>query len=154
MTSLSESPILVVCEDGDEYTTRFARLFGQELSFRRAGSLAEAMALVPAGARGLLLDLDFRRTDAKALVDEAGATHASLADGERHRLAGMQGILILRALRKSGVTLPAILFADLEDAGQVDYLTKTLAPLVVMPSSESLPTIAAEIRGMARSPTG
>jgi hypothetical protein len=141
-------PTLVVCEDGDEYTTRFARLLGQEIAFERATSYAEALRLLRAGALGLLLDLDFRRTPPAALVDETGATRGALADGERRRLADMQGILILRALRGAGIIAPAILFADLDEPGRADYLARTLAPLTILPSRESLPSIAKHIRAL------
>jgi len=142
-------PTLVVCEDGDEYTTRFTRLLGQEVVFERADAYAEAARLLRAGACGILLDLDFRRTRPVDLVDEAGATHPTLADSERRRLAEMQGILILRALRGAGIAAPAILFADLDEAGRADHLARTLAPLTILPSSESLPAIATHIRALA-----
>jgi len=141
-------PTLVVCEDGDEYTTRFARLLGQEIALARAGAYAEALHLVRAGALGILLDLDFRRTPPADLVDETGATHNELSDNERRRLAEMQGILILRALRGAGITAPAILFADLDEPGRADYLARSLAPLTILASSESLPSIAKHIRAL------
>jgi len=141
-------PTLVVCEDGDEYTTRFARLLGQEIAFERAGTYAEAARLLRGGALGILLDLDFRRTHSADLVDEKGVTHDALADSERRRLAEMQGILILRALRSAGILAPAILFADLDEPGRADYLARTLAPLTILPSSASLPAIAQHIRAL------
>lgn len=141
-------PTLVVCEDGDEYTTRFARLLGQEIAFERAGTYAEAARLLRAGALGILLDLDFRRTHSADLVDEKGAIHDALADSERRRLAEMQGILILRALRAAGMIAPAILFADLDEPGRADYLARTLAPLAILPSSASLPSITQHIRAL------
>jgi hypothetical protein len=142
-------PTLVVCEDGDEYTTRFARLLGHEVEFERAGTHAEASRLLAAGALGILLDLDFRRTNSVDLVDETGATRVGLSDGERRRLAEIQGILVLRALRGAGITAPAILFADLNEPSRGDYLVATLAPLAILPSSESLPAIAKHIRALA-----
>ena len=77
----------------------------------------------------MLLDLDFRRTPAERLVDEQGPAPAPLDAGTRARLAETQGILILRRLRAGGVTLPAVLFADLDDAEQRAFLERTLAPL-------------------------
>src|SRR5581483_12222103 len=98
----------VVCEDGAEYTERFRRFLGSQFRFVRAGHFAEALALAD-GAVALLLDLDFRRTQPALLVDERGESGA-------RSTADVQGILILRALRARGVTLPALLFADLDDA--------------------------------------
>lgn len=139
-------PALVVCEDGDEYTQRFRRFFGASFTFVRATDAGEARAAVAAGARGLLLDLDFRRTPPERLVDETGRTSATRALPESRRLSSVQGILVLRALRADGIELPALLFADLDDAGQVAHLERTLAPLTVVPSSVALPTIGDRLR--------
>ena len=105
-------------------------------------SFAEALPLA-AECGGLLLDLDFRRTDAALLVDEAGAPAPRSA-------AEVQGILILRALRSRGVKLPALLFADLDDAQRVARLAEELAPLEVVSSGEGLPGIARRLRAIAR----
>jgi aminoglycoside/choline kinase family phosphotransferase len=139
-------PMVVVCEDGDEYITRFRKLLGAEVVLAPAAGFAQAKRLLDEGAVAVLLDLDFRRTHASDLVDEHGQACASLADGERRHLAASQGILILRALRGSGATAPAILFADLDDGAQADYLLETLAPLAILSSREDLPSIARQIR--------
>jgi len=131
-------PTLVVCEDGSEYTERFQRFLGGEFQFVRAAHFAEALALAP-GALGLLLDLDFRRTDASLLVDESGAPAAKSA-------ADVQGILLLRALRSRGVRVPALLFADLDDAQRAARLEADLAPLQIVSSSEGLQLIAERLR--------
>ncbi len=140
----------LVIEDGREYIDRFTRLLGADFRFRflRAGHAAEARALLAADAvAGLLLDLDFRRTPVQHLVDDDG--HCGLSDHDRPRVAGVQGILIARALRRAGVTLPALLFADLEDPEQISFLQTDLAPLRVVPSSVGLQEIARLLGGMA-----
>jgi hypothetical protein len=137
----------VICEDGHEYSERFGRLLGARFSFVRAGDCAAARAAC-AGARGLLLDLDFRRTPAADLVDEAGRTSPTRPEGERRRLAAQQGILILRALRACGITLPALLFADLDDPAQAQFLEQSLGPLQVITSSAGLPTIVAALAAL------
>ena len=150
---MSASPtsgaVFVVCEDGREYTERFVRLFAG-FRFVRTASFGETLAATRAGAAGLLLDLDFRRTDPEALVDEAGATKPGRAEDERRRLCAVQGILILRALRAAGATLPALLFADLDDPAQVKLLATTLAPLTVVPSTAALPEVTRALAAMAR----
>jgi hypothetical protein len=151
LPAVTPRPRLVVCEDGTEYVDRFRRFLGDAFDFTPASDLAAALAAC-GGADGLLLDLDFRRTPPERLVDEAGATSATLDAGTRRRLAQSQGILILRALRARGVALPAILFADLDDAEQARFLERSLAPLVVAPSSIGLREIAALVRGWT--PTG
>ena len=98
-----------------EYLERFRRFLGDAFDFCPAHDFSEAHAAA-AGADGLLLDLDFRRTPPERLVDERGPAPAPLDAGTRARLAETQGILILRRLRAAGVALPAILFADLDDA--------------------------------------
>ncbi len=136
----------VVCEDGSEYTDRFTRFLGGQFRFVRAGHFAEALALAD-GAVALLLDLDFRRTQPALLVDERGESAARSA-------ADVQGILILRALRARGVTLPALLFADLDDAQRAARLEAELSPLSVVPSSEGLPRIAQLLRELVNRATG
>jgi hypothetical protein len=142
-------PTFVLCEDGHEYSERFGRLLGTRFAFVRTTDCATARAACGGGGVGILLDLDFRRTPADDLVDEAGATRAGRPEGERRRLSGIQGILILRALRAGGITLPALLFADLDDGGQVRFLEESLAPLQVVPSSAGLAEIAAALAGIA-----
>ena len=137
---MSAPPCFLVCEDGEEYTARFQRFLGAEFEFERVDHFAAALARAP-GARGLLLDLDFRRTPAALLVDETGALGPA-------RLAEVQGILLLRALRARGVRLPALLFADLDDPGRAARLEAELAPLTVVSSSEGLPRIAQRLRAM------
>ena len=136
----------VVCEDGSEYTERFTRFLGGQFRFVRAGHFAEALAMAE-GAVALLLDLDFRRTQPALLVDERGESAARSA-------AEVQGILILRALRGRGVRLPALLFADLDDAERTARLEAELSPLRVVPSSEGLPRIAQLLRELVKSATG
>jgi hypothetical protein len=138
-------PSFVVCEDGTEYIERFRRFLGDAFEFVPAHGLDDALAAV-GEADGLLLDLDFRRTPPERLVDERGDAPLALDEGTRRRLAESQGIFILRALRGRRVALPAVLFADLDDAQQSGFLERTLAPLVVAPSSTGLREVAALLR--------
>jgi hypothetical protein len=141
-------PRFVVCEDGTEYLDRFRRFLGDDFDFLPAQDFLAARAAA-AGADGLLLDLDFRRTPADRLVDEHGRAATELDEGTRRRLAESQGILILRQLRHASVKLPAILFADLDDAAQASYLVRTLAPLTIAASRLGLREVAALMRAAA-----
>src|SRR5260370_15659352 len=132
----------LVCEDGSEYTERFSRFLGAQFRFARAGSFAEALPLA-ARCRGILLDLDFRRTDPALLVDEKGAPAPASS-------AEVQGILILRALRSRGVALPALLFADLDDAERAARLEQALAPLAGVSYADRLSSIAQRLQAIAR----
>lgn len=134
-------PRYLVCEDGSEYTERFRRFLGAQFEFAQARNFAEALARAPA-CRGVLLDLDFRRTDPALLVDENGSPAPPSS-------AEVQGILILRALRSRGVTLPVLLFADLDDPQRVQRLEQELAPLTIISSSEGLPAIAQRLQAIA-----
>lgn len=140
-------PRWIVCEDGDEYLTRFQRFLGHEFEFAAAANLQDVLGLAP-GASGIVLDLDFRRAEPARLVDESGTAHPRLAAGERTRLAELQGVLILRALRRRGIALPALLCADLDDAAQARRLEAELAPLSVVPGSESVAGIGERLRGV------
>jgi hypothetical protein len=139
-------PLVVVCEDGHEYLERFSRFLGAALELVRADDLPSALAACARGPRALLFDLDFSRLPAERLIDEAGQAGPRPRD-ESRRLAQMQGILILRALRAAGVGAPALLFADLDDPTRVKFLEATLAPLSVVPSSEGMATIRARVLG-------
>jgi hypothetical protein len=139
-------PRWIVCEDGDEYLSRFRRFLGHEFEFVPAGDLQDVLRGA-AGAAGLLLDLDFRRADPARLVDESGTARARLAAGERRRLAEVQGVLILRALRARGVALPALLCADLDDPAQARRLEEELKPLAVVPGTEGVARIGERLRG-------
>jgi hypothetical protein len=130
----------LICEDGNEYANRFSRFLRGEFEFVAARSFAEASTFSH-GCSGLLFDLDFRRTARELYVDESGEPNP-------HGEAGVQGILILRALRSRGVRLPALLFADFDDDERVKRLENELQPLKVIPSSEGLPSIAKLLRAM------
>jgi hypothetical protein len=152
MTAAAPRPLrLIVCEDGSEYLDRFQRFLGGEFELLPAGDFAAALAAT-ARADGLLLDLDFRRTPPDRLVDERGPAPAALDAGSRRRLAETQGILILRLLRARGVALPALLFADLDDAQQARFLERTLAPLTLVSSRAGIVDVAALMRALRAAP--
>jgi len=143
-------PLFIVCEDGDEYTQRFARFLGREFRFLRVpdGRKAEAAARKQP-AVGLLVDLDFRRLASADLLGDAGVPARPPSSEERARWSAAQGILILQYLRGRGIRLPALLFADFDDREQAAYLEGTLAPLVVVASREGLAQTAARLRALA-----
>jgi hypothetical protein len=147
---MNAPPLFLVCEDGDEYIQRFQRFLGHEFRFLRTSSGAEAhAALAREPISGLLLDLDFRRLPASELLGEDGPSAGSAATEESARWSAMQGILILQHLRRQGIALAALLFADLDDAEQILYLERTLAPLSVVSSREGLAQLAARLRVMS-----
>jgi hypothetical protein len=146
---MTARPRFVVCEDGSEYLDRFTRFLGDDFAFVPALDF-EAAHVAAAGADGLLLDLDFRRTPPGRLVDERGAVAANIDDDRRRRLAETQGILILRQLRAAGVTLPAVLFADVDDSERARFLERTLAPLAIGSSHLGIREIEGLLRAALR----
>lgn len=142
---MTPKPRFLVCEDGREYLERFQRFLGASFELVPAPDFA-AVRAAAGGAAGILLDLDFRRTPPDRLVDGDGPASANLDPSARARLAETQGILILRRLRAEGVTLPALLFADIDDAAQARFLLETLAPLTILNSRVGLRDIAARMR--------
>jgi hypothetical protein len=143
-------PLFLVCEDGHEYLERFERFLHREFGFLRVASGRDAEAAVrTSGAVGLLVDLDFRRVPAADLLGEDGPPARPPSSEERTRWSATQGILIVQYLRKRGVALPALLFADLDDREQAAFLERTLAPLSVVSSREGLAQLAARLRAMA-----
>jgi hypothetical protein len=142
-------PLVLVCEDGDEYRERFVRFLGDEFEFLRVDDHASALAACARRPVALLFDMDFRRLPVDRLVDETGATRGGRGGEEGRRLTEMQGALILRALRAAGVVTPALLFVDLDDRARIDFLERTLAPLSVVPSAEGLGGLAARLRALS-----
>jgi hypothetical protein len=142
-------PVVIVCEDGEEYLVRFARFLGDEFTFVRVTDCAAALAACAGAPIGILCDMDFRRLAADRLVDEAGATAAGRTGEEVRRLTELQGALILRALRAAGVRIPALLFVDLDDPARICFLERTLAPLAVVSSREGLGGLAIRLRAWA-----
>ena len=139
---------MFVCEDGHEYHQRFTRFLGEELTWLRVDDCASALAACARGPIALVFDLDFGRLPPERLVDEAGQTAAQRTRDDIRRLAPMQGIFILRALRSAGVGVPALLCADLDDPARVRFLEKSLAPLTVVPSAAGLGEIARRLRAL------
>lgn len=144
-------PTFLVCEDGAEYLDRLERFLGGEFRFVRAASFAallDELGRAPGPPAGLLLDMDFRRTPVAWLIDEQGGAPRA---GEEERVAAVQGILILRALRGRGIGLPALLCTDIDDPAQLAHVEAELAPLSVVPSSEGVGRLAARLRALAGS---
>lgn len=132
----------IICEDGTEYSERFAR-FLPSFRYTRTTSARELFdVLALQETSGVLLDLDFRRTSASELIDEQGATAADRTPAETIRLTREQGILILRQLRLRGFATPVLLFADLDAPERVRFLKAQFRPLHLVASSEPIGDLA------------
>jgi hypothetical protein len=133
-------PRFLVCEDGDEYLERFNRFLGQEFRFiqsRDFETLNNHLELYQPIA-AILLDLDFRRTNLRQLVDESGEKVANVTREQLARFVSHQGVAILAAIRKRGIQTRVLLFADVDDPKQREYLERTFAPLELISSHVGL----------------
>ena len=147
-------PLFLVCEDGHEYSERFQRFLGRDFRFLRVPGGRQAEAAIERGSvAGLLVDLDFRRLPPSDLLGEDGPPARAPSPEEGARWSAAQGILILQYLRRRGISLPALLFADVDDPGQAAYLERTLAPLQIVSSREGLKQLGERLREMADSET-
>jgi hypothetical protein len=113
---MPELPLLLVIEDGDDYTA-FARLFLSE-QFRPvcAKSLREALPHCQE-ATAILLDLRFDLSPKENLIGDIAETAQKLFGGDATRalsyLKENQGIFILAELRKQQCKAPALIINDL-----------------------------------------
>jgi hypothetical protein len=113
---MPELPLLLVIEDGDDYTT-FAKLF---LSDRFqpvcAKSLRDALPHAKQ-AVAILLDLRFDLSPQEDLIGDIVEVSNKLFGGDANRalsyLKENQGILILAELRKQNCHAPALIINDL-----------------------------------------
>jgi len=143
------SPHWVICEDGAEYSDRFAR-FVPDFRYTRTTCARELFETLARGdVTGILLDLDFRRTVGPDLIDEQGETSVNRTPAEASRLAREQGILMLRQLRLRGFTTTVLLFADLDAPPRVHFLESQFAPLHVVASSDAIGDLALRMAAIA-----
>jgi hypothetical protein len=152
MTEQAPKPLFLVCEDGTEYLERFERYLSDALAFDACPDFATLVARLTTerDVRGILLDLDFRRTKPDALVDEYGATVSTQHPANIVQCASHQGLCIVSALRRRGLREPVLLFADIDDAGQREFLTRQFAPLELVPSHVGLSELRSRLLGHTR----
>lgn len=114
-----DPPIAVlVVEDGHEYTSNFTRFLGSSYRFERAGTGAEALALLPGDFRLAFLDMRFDRVPPQALLGDLAETANRFngdVDKARAHLESNQGTYILAAIRAAGFGLPVVLSYDFGD---------------------------------------
>jgi hypothetical protein len=139
-TPLTVLPRFLVCEDGHEYLERFERFLGSDFEFIQSRDLDSLLAQLAhrQPIAGILLDLDFRRTDKERLVNGDGRPIALLGKEECARLVANQGIAILASLRRRGFATPVLLFADIDEPQQREYLSQKFAPVELVSSHVGL----------------
>ncbi len=122
----------IICEDGREYIDRFVRLFphARFVHAADAEALDAALASEPS-ARGVILDLDFRRTPKARLI----------GDDHEDALAREQGLWLARRVRAARPALLIVLCADLT-GDRRDAVDKELAPCRILSSEAMLGELA------------
>lgn len=134
-------PVVLVVEDGHEYTTNLDRFLGEHFRFVRAGDGEAALAALPTEPfQAVFLDMRFDRAD--RLLGDLGALIRRFAGDEgraRRFLEDNQGTYVLAALRDAGCTLPAVFSYDFDGEprrfanlsrryGPLAYLNDTAGP--------------------------
>lgn len=134
-------PMVLVVEDGHEYTSALERFLGDEFGFVRAGDGAAALDALAAGSfDAVFLDMRFDRAS-RLLGDEVALVQRFAGDEQRARrfLEDNQGAYVLAALREAGFTLPAVFSYDFDGEprrfanlarrhGPLSYLNDTAGP--------------------------
>jgi hypothetical protein len=144
--------VVLVVEDGSEYTDLFSRFASSDLAFMRAGDGAEALALVAAGGVDILfLDMRFDRVEAARLMGDLAAT-AERFNGDpvraRQFLEENQGLYVLAALRDAGCVLPAVFWHDFDaEPRRWANLERRYAPVSYLRDNASAAEVLERLRG-------
>ena len=139
--STPTGPMVLVIEDGHEYTTNLERFLGGDFVFERAGEGATALERLSAGGVDVVfLDMKFDRAPL-LLGDEAALVRRFAGDAKRARrfLEDNQGTYVLAAVREAGFVQPAIFSYDFDGEprrfgnllsryGPLSYLTDSAGP--------------------------
>jgi hypothetical protein len=130
----------LVCEDGNEYLERFERFLGDDFNFLQARDFETSMRLLKRDQTvvAILMDLDFRRVPPEQLVDAEGRGIAKRTRAEVAEISANQGIYVLSSLRKNGIDIPVLLFADIDGVDQRKYLQTQFSPVEVVGSHVGL----------------
>ena len=146
------SRVVLVVEDGSEYSELFSRYADADLTFLRAGDGAEALARVASGGVDLLfLDMRFDRVEAARLFGDMAAT-AERFNGDpvraRQFLEENQGLYILAALREAGCALPAVFSHDFDgEPRRWANLERRYAPVSYLRDNASAGEVMERLRG-------
>ncbi len=147
-------PLVLVVEDGHEYTENLTRFLDGELSFERAGDAAAALArLASGGVDAVFLDMRFDRIPRHDLIGDAAALVARFGDDERawRFLADNQGSYVLAALREAGHELPVVMSYDFDgEPRRFKNLEARYAPLAYLGDTASPDEIRDQLLAAAR----
>ena len=113
---MSDSPRVLVVEDGHEYIENLQHFLGEEFFFHRAGDGREALqSLEESDWHGVFLDMRFDRAIYLiGDVDEVTARFHGDGDRAKRFLENHQGTYIAAAIREAGFTHPLLFSYDFE----------------------------------------
>lgn len=147
-------PLVLVIEDGHEYTENLTRFLDGELAFERAGDGAMALArLASGGVDAVFLDMRFDRIPQAALLGDAQPLLARFGDEERawRFLADNQGSYVLAALRDAGHAVPVVMSYDFDgEPRRFKNLESRYAPLAYLGDTASPDEIRDKLLAAAR----
>ncbi|MCB9758826.1 MAG: hypothetical protein H6739_03220 [Alphaproteobacteria bacterium] len=127
-------PLLLVVEDGTEYTSTLRRFLAEHFDLLRAGDAAEALeALGTRAVAVVFLDMRFDRVPVERLLGDLDElTTRFNGDPERARrfMEDNQGAYVLTALRAAGHRTPVVFSYDFDaEPRRFKNLERLHAPL-------------------------
>lgn len=151
---MAEKPVVVVIEDGHEYTETLSRFLSEHLALERAGSGPEALERLSEGVVDVVfLDMRFDRTpedlllgDVDALVDQFNGDR-----GQARRFRqDHQGTYVLAALRAAGHDVPVVMSYDFDgEPRRFAKLARRFAPVRYLTDDAGPETVLAALREAA-----
>jgi CheY-like chemotaxis protein len=151
---LAENPVVLVIEDGHEYTETLSRFLADHLVLERAGSGPEALQrLAGGGVDVVFLDMRFDRTGEELLL---GAVEPLVDrfNGDRGQARRFrqdhQGTYVLAALREAGHVVPVVMSYDFDgEPRRFAKLAKRFAPVRYLTDDAGPDAVLATLRSAA-----
>jgi len=147
---------VLVIEDGEEYIRNLGRFLPEHFELLRAGSGAEALALLAEGRfEVIFLDMRFDRVPPESLLGSLEQV-ADRFNGDLDRalrfLEDNQGAYVLAALRDAGCALPVVFSHDFTDEPRRWVnLERRYAPLDYLPDNAGPDLVSERLGAWARS---
>ncbi len=152
---MADKPVVVVIEDGHEYTETMSRFLSEHLVIERAGSGPEALErLSRGGVDVVFLDMRFDRTPEDLLLGDVDAL-VDPFNGDRGQARRFrqdhQGTYVLAALRAAGHDVPVVMSYDFDgEPRRFAKLARRFAPVRYLTDDAGPDTVLATLREAAR----
>lgn len=151
---MSEAPVVLIVEDGDEYLENLRRFVPGYRYLQAHGARAALELLRTQEVALVYLDMRFERLPVEALVGDLARLTRELGSAERaqRQLANHQGSYILQFLREHGYAeLPVVLAYDFSrEAARFEHLSRKHPSLTWVPDAISPAEIEARIERLLR----